>query len=143
LIDRSENEATPPLVLTVFVPDNVPLPGFAVDVMAMVMLAFAFVTRFPNGSTISTSTGPAVGESKLEVILVLIVVPAGCPPVANTSEQGLDELQPPEDAHTVVGAASSAVPNMPAAPAAKSTRVVVKTALRMGNPRPRRPVVGW
>src|SRR5215469_12142090 len=44
LIDRSENEATPLLVLTVFVPDSVPEPGFAVDVMAIVTDAFAFVT---------------------------------------------------------------------------------------------------
>ena len=48
LIDRSENEATPLTVLTVFVPDSLPEPGFAVDVMAMVMAAFAFVTVFPN-----------------------------------------------------------------------------------------------
>ena len=44
LIDRSENEATPPIVLTVVVPDSVPEPGFAVDVMAMVTDTFAFVT---------------------------------------------------------------------------------------------------
>ena len=48
LIDRLENEATPPLVFTVFVPDSVPEPGFAVDVMAIVTAAFAFVTVFPN-----------------------------------------------------------------------------------------------
>lgn len=47
-IDRLENEATPPTVLMVFVPDRVPEPGLAVDVMAMVMDAFAFVTVFPN-----------------------------------------------------------------------------------------------
>jgi hypothetical protein len=47
-IDRLENEATPLLVLTVFIPDSVPEPGFAVDVMVMVMDAFAFVTVFPN-----------------------------------------------------------------------------------------------
>ena len=45
-IDRLENEATPLLVLTVFIPDSVPPPGFTV--MAMVMDAFAFVTIFPN-----------------------------------------------------------------------------------------------
>ena len=48
LIDRLENEATPLLVLTVLLPESVPLPGFAVDVMATVMAAFAFVTVFPN-----------------------------------------------------------------------------------------------
>lgn len=47
-IDKSENEATPPTVVMVFVPDSVPEPGFAVDVMAMVMDAFAFATVFPN-----------------------------------------------------------------------------------------------
>ena len=47
-IDRLENEATPLLVLTVLLPESVPLPGFAVDVMATVMAAFAFVTVFPN-----------------------------------------------------------------------------------------------
>jgi hypothetical protein len=47
-ISRLENEATPLLVLIVLVPDSVPEPGFAVDVMAMVMFAFAFVTVFPN-----------------------------------------------------------------------------------------------
>jgi len=48
LIDRLENEATPPTVLTVLVPDSVPEPGFAVDVMSIAMDAFAFVTVFPN-----------------------------------------------------------------------------------------------
>ena len=131
LIDRSENEATPPLVLTVVVPASVPEPGFAVGVMATVMAAFAFVTSSPDASRISTLTGPALGESKLEVIALLTAVPAGCPSAVNASEHGLELVQPPEDAHTVVGAASIAIPNMPAAPAAKSTRVVVKTALRM------------
>jgi hypothetical protein len=81
---------------------------------------------------------------KLELIAVLTVVPAGCPSVVNASVQGLDWVQPPEDAHAAVGAASIATPSMPAAPAAKSARVVVKTALRMsGNPRPSQPIVGW
>ena len=131
LIDRSENEATPPIVLTVVVPDSVPEPGFAVDVMATVTAAFAFVTGCPDASTTSTLTGPAPGESKLEVIVVLTVVPAGCPSVVNTSEHGFEVVQPPEDARAAVGAASTATPNMPVAPAAKSARAVVKTVLRM------------
>jgi hypothetical protein len=143
LIDRSENEATPPLVLTVFVPDSLPEPGFAVDVMSMVMAAFAFMTTAPDPSTTATWTGPALGESKLGVIVVLTVVPAGCPLVVNASAHGLELVQPPEDAHAAVGAVSTAIPSMPAAPAAKSARAVVKTALRMMEPRPRRPIVGW
>jgi hypothetical protein len=43
-ICRVENEATPPTALTVVVPDSVPEPGFAVDVMAIVMAAFEFPT---------------------------------------------------------------------------------------------------
>ena len=76
-------------------------------------------------------TGPALEESKLEVIAVSTVVPAGCPSVVNTSEHGLELVQPPEDARAAVGAASTATPSMPVAPAAKSARAVVKTALRM------------
>src|SRR5262249_859221 len=77
LIDRLENEATPPTALTVFVPDSVPPPGFAVDVMAIVMAAFEFVTVAPVWSTTLTWTGPAPGESKLEEIFVATVVPGG------------------------------------------------------------------
>ena len=131
LIDRSENEATPPIVLTVFVPDSVPEPGFAVDVMAMVIAAFEFVTGCPDASRTSTLTGPAPVESKLEVIVVLTVVPAGWPSVVNASEHGLDGVQPPEDARTAVGAASIATPIRPVAPAAKSARAAGKTALCM------------
>ena len=134
LIDRSENEATPPLVLTVVVPDSVPEPGFAVDVMAMVMAAFAFMTTAPDPSTTATFTGPELGESKLEAIVVLTVVPAGCPSAVNASEHGLELVQPPEDAHAAVGAVIMAIPSMPVAPAAKSARAVVKTALRMMEP---------
>ena len=72
-----------------------------------------------------------MGESKLEVIVVPTVVPNGCPSGVNTSEHGLDGVQPPEDARAAVGAASTATPNMPVAPAAKSARAVVKTVLRM------------
>ena len=131
LIDRLENEATPPLVFTVFVPDSVPEPGFAVDVMAIVTAAFAFVTSSPDASRISTLTGPAPGESKLEVIVVLTVVPAGCPSVVNASVHGLDWEQPPEDARAAVGAVSIAIPSTPVAPAAKSAPAVVRTALRI------------
>jgi len=99
--------------------------------MAMVMAAFELVTVAPNWSTTWTLTGPALGESKLDVIIVLMVVPAGCPSVVNTSEHGLELLQPPEDARAAVGAASIAAPSMLAAPAAKSTRALGKTALRM------------
>ena len=134
LIDRLENEATPPIALTVFVPASVPPPGFAVDVMAMVMAAFEFATSCPVSSRTSTLTGPASGELKLGVIVVLTVVPAGCPSVVNASEHGLELVQPPEDAHAAVGAASIAIPSMPVAPAAKSARAVVKTALRMMEP---------
>jgi hypothetical protein len=130
-IDRLENEATPPLVLTVFVPDSLPLPGFAVDVMATVMVAFAFPTGCPSSFTTWTLTGPALGESKLDVIVVLTVVPAGCPPVVNASEHGLELVQPPEDAHAAVDAASIAAPSTPVAAMANSARAVVKTGLRM------------
>ena len=74
------------------------------------------------------------------MIVVLTVVPAGCPPgvvgVAgvNASEQMVVLEQPPEDAHADVGAVSIAIPSMPVAPAAKSTRAVVKIALRMVEP---------
>ena len=77
------------------------------------------------------------------MIVVLTVVPAGCPSVVNASVHGLDWEQPPEDARAAVGAVSIAIPSMPVAPAAKSTRAVVNTALRMMEPRPRRPIVGW
>lgn len=93
LIDRPENEATPPTALTVFFPASVPAPGLVV--MAMLMAAFEFVTVAPNWSTTWTLTGPALGESKLEEMLVLIVVPAGCPSAVNTSEHGLELVQPP------------------------------------------------
>jgi hypothetical protein len=142
-IDRSENEATPLTVLTVFVPDSFPEPGFAVDVMAMVMAAFAFVTTAPDPSTIATWTGPALGESKLEVIVVPMVVPAGCPPAVNTSEHGVVLLQPPEPAHAAVGAVSIAIPSTPVTPAAKSAPAVVKTALRMIEPHPASADCRW
>lgn len=130
-IARLEKEATPPLVLTVFVPDSFPLPGFAVDVMAMVMAAFAFVTGCPDASRTWTLTGPPPGESKLDVIVVLTVVPAGCPSAVNASEHGLEVVQPPEDADAAVGATSMATPSTPAAAVANSARAVVKTGLRM------------
>src|SRR5215469_12178866 len=88
LIDRSENEATPPIALTVVVPESIPEPGFAVDVIAMVMAAVEFVTGCPHASRTSTLTGPAPGVSKVEVIVVLMVVPAGCPSAVNASEHG-------------------------------------------------------
>src|SRR5215471_18343906 len=47
-IDRSENEAMPPVVVTVVVPDSVPLPGFAVGVMVRVMAAFAVALSIPD-----------------------------------------------------------------------------------------------
>src|SRR5262245_4692481 len=130
-IDRLENEATPPIVLTVFVPDSVPEPGFAVDVMAMVMAAFAFVTGCPNASRTSTLTGPALGESKLEVIFVLTVVPAGDPSAVNASEHGLDWVQPPEDAHAAVGAASTAATSVLPASTPRNFRPMVKPAYRI------------
>ena len=68
------------------------------------------------------------------MIVVLTVVPAGCPPVVNASEHMIEPPQPPEPAHAAVGAVSIAIPSMPVALAAKSTRAVVKTALRMVEP---------
>ena len=65
------------------------------------------------------------------MIVVLTVVPAGCPPGANASEHGLTLVQPPEDARAGVGAASIAIPSMAVAATAKSAPVVVRTALRM------------
>lgn len=75
-IDRAENEATPPLALTVVVPDSFPEPGFAA--MAMVTAAFAFVTSSPEASRTSTLTGPP-WELNWEVIVALAAVPAGLP----------------------------------------------------------------
>ena len=74
------------------------------------------------------------------MIVVLTVVPAGWPPGVNASEHMVVLEQPPEDAHADVGAVSTAIPSMPVAPAAKSIRAVVNTALRMMEPRPRRPI---
>ena len=98
--------------------------------MAMVMLAVEFVTGWPEAFRTSTLIGPAWGESKPGVIVVLTVVPAGCPSAVNASEQGFDWVQPP-DVHATAGAADINAQSMLAASTPKSPRVTVETALIM------------
>ncbi len=74
LMDRLENEAIPPLALTVTIPDSDPEPGF--DPMATVTAAVEPVARWPDPSRTSTLTGPPE-EPKPEVITALTAVPAG------------------------------------------------------------------
>src|SRR5215471_14947180 len=70
LMDRSENEATPPLALTVKVPDSDAEPGFGFDPRATVTAALEPVASWPAPSRTSTLTGPP-GEGKPEVITAL------------------------------------------------------------------------
>jgi hypothetical protein len=83
LIDRSENEAMPPLALTVKVPDSDPAPGF--DPMATVMAVAEPVASWPDPSRTSTLTGPP-WEPTAEVITALTAVSAGSPSLVNASE---------------------------------------------------------
>ena len=135
LIDKLENEATPPFACIVTIPDNDPDPGF--DPMATVTITVEPVTTWPDPSTTSISTG-SPWEPKPAWIAWPTAVPAGCPSLSNLSEQdpSPDPVQVLEDVDAAAGAAGVAAPSMPAAKTASAIRRTVKTPSRMaGSPR--------
>src|SRR6516164_1693179 len=83
LIDRSENEAMPPLAGTTTVPDRVPRPEFGP--MATLTSALEAVSSWPHPFRTSTLTGPP-WESGREVIFAPAAVSAGWPSLMNASE---------------------------------------------------------
>ena len=107
-IDRSENEATPPLALTVKVPDSDPEPGF--DPMATVTAAVEPVASWPDPSRTSTLTGPP-WEPTAEVITALTMVLAGCPSLVNASEH--DPASVPERFPALAGSSRKSLPGGP------------------------------
>jgi hypothetical protein len=87
LIDRSENEAMPPLADTMTVPDSFPEPGF--DPMATVTAALEAVASWPDPSRTSTLTGPP-----WDMIVEPATVLVGWPSLVNASEH--DPVTEPE-----------------------------------------------
>jgi hypothetical protein len=104
-IDRSENEAIPPLALTVKVPDSDPEFGF--DWMATVTAAVELVSSWPDPSKTSTLTGPPV-ELYLEVITAPAAVLAGSPSAVKASEHDL--VTEPERFPALAGSSRKALP---------------------------------
>jgi hypothetical protein len=137
LIDKLENEAIPPVTVTLTVPDKDPEPGF--DLMATVTTAFEPVTSWPDASTTSTLTGPP-WEAKAEVITAPAAVPAGSAPFTNASEQDPAPDPSPDPVHVLVdvdpaaGTASIATPSMLAASTPRNIRPTLKPALYMRPP---------
>src|SRR5215510_5267433 len=105
LIDRSENEAMPPLALTVKVPDSDPEPGF--DPMATVTAAVEPAASRPDPSRTSTLTGPPL-EPTAEVIAALTAVSVGCPSLVNASEH--DPASVPERFPALAGSSWKSLP---------------------------------
>jgi hypothetical protein len=105
LIDRSENEATPALALTVVVPDSE--PGPEPGPMAMVTAAVEPVASRPDPSRIWTLTGPPP-ELGAEVITEPTAVLAGCPSLVNASEH--DPVSVPERFPALAGSSWKSLP---------------------------------
>src|SRR5262249_4523518 len=88
--DPAGNEATPPLVVSVVVPDSVPLLGFEFGSMLTVTgtfpVAAEFVMSWPDASRSPTLTGRPPGELKPAVMFAPTTAPVGWPSLVNASE---------------------------------------------------------
>jgi hypothetical protein len=101
--DKLENEATPPLALTVVVPDSEPEPWLGPR--ATVTVAAELVSRLPEASRTATVTGPPV-ELNAEVITELAAAVAGGP--VNASEH--DPAGVPERFPALAGSSWKSLP---------------------------------
>src|SRR6516162_9541855 len=139
LIDKLENEATPPFACIVTIPDNDPDPGF--DPMATVTITVEPVTTWPDPFTTSISTG-SPWEPKPAWITWPAAVSAGCPSLVNLSEQdpSSDPAQVRQDIDAAARAAGIAATSTPAASTPSTVRPTVKSVFRMAGP-PDRPML--
>src|SRR6266550_8466205 len=111
-VDRAGNEATPPLAVSVVVPDSDPPPGFEsiLTVTDTGPVAAELVMSWPDASRSPTLTGPP-WELKPARIFAPTPVPAGCPSLVNASEHDPDSE--PERFPSLAGSRWKSLPGRP------------------------------